>query len=90
MRYQDDQIKIVIKSNVKGCKFCSYYSNAYYAQVGGVSTEEMNRMELEFLFNLEFGLFVTKEVFMKYCEKLDRVAVGEYGTRRPMSRYYAK
>ncbi|WVY93129.1 hypothetical protein V8G54_032217 [Vigna mungo] len=49
-----------------------YYSNAYFAKVGGVSTEEMNRMEIEFLFNLEFKLFVTTELFLKYCEKLDR------------------
>ncbi|CAJ1960876.1 unnamed protein product [Sphenostylis stenocarpa] len=49
-----------------------YYSNSYFARVGGVSTEEMNRMEIEFLFNLKFRLFVTKELFLKYCEKLDR------------------
>lgn len=57
-------------AKLNSCKFYRYYSNAYYAKVGGVSTEEMNRMELEFLFNLEFRLFVTTELFLKYCEKL--------------------
>ncbi|KAJ1417110.1 Cyclin-like [Sesbania bispinosa] len=81
--------RLIITSVMVAAKFADdeYYSNAYYAQVGGVSREEMNRMELEFLFNLEFRLFVTKEVFVKYCEKLDRAVVGEYHIRRTINRY---
>ncbi|KAJ6762759.1 CYCLIN [Salix purpurea] len=30
------------------------YDNAYYARIGGVSTAEMNRMEMKFLFSLDF------------------------------------
>lgn len=70
-----------------GYKFCRCYSNAYYAQVGGVSTEEMNGMELEFLFNMEFRLLVTTEVFVNYCEKLDRAGIGQHQIRRPTNRY---
>ncbi|TKY61488.1 Cyclin-P3-1 protein [Spatholobus suberectus] len=66
--------RLLITSVVVAAKFLDdkYYTNAYYAKVGGVGTEEMNRMEIEFLFNLEFKLFVTTELFLKYCEKLDR------------------
>ncbi|XP_020213271.1 cyclin-P3-1 [Cajanus cajan] len=66
--------RLLITSVMLATKFLDdkYYSNAYYAKIGGVSTEEMNRMEIEFLFNLEFRLFVTTELFMKYCEKLDK------------------
>ncbi|MED6181989.1 hypothetical protein PIB30_024618 [Stylosanthes scabra] len=76
--------RLLITSLLLAVKFLDdrYYSNAYYAQVGGVSTQEMNRMELEFLFSLEFRLFVRTEVFLKYCEKLDYV--GEYQIRRPI------
>ncbi|KAH9755016.1 cyclin-P3-1 [Citrus sinensis] len=47
------------------------YNNAYYAKIGGISTAEMNKLELNFLFTLEFKLHVTTEVFAKYCSQLD-------------------
>ncbi|RDY13265.1 Cyclin-P3-1, partial [Mucuna pruriens] len=58
--------RLLITSVMVAAKFLDdkYYSNAYYAKVGGVSTEEMNKMEIE--------LFVTRDLFLKYCEKLDR------------------
>ncbi|KAK9291959.1 hypothetical protein L1049_019911 [Liquidambar formosana] len=43
------------------------YNNAYYAKVGGVSTAEMNSLELKFLLSLEFRLHVTPEMFSEYC-----------------------
>ncbi|KAL2345699.1 hypothetical protein Fmac_006984 [Flemingia macrophylla] len=66
--------RLLITSVMVAAKFLDdkCYSNAYYAKVGGVSTAEMNRMEIEFLFNLEFGLFVTTELFQQYYEKIDR------------------
>lgn len=50
---------------------CRCYNNAYYAEIGGISTAEMNKLELNFLFTLEFNLHVTTEVFAKYCSQLD-------------------
>eukprot|EP00775_Hariotina_reticulata_P010536 gene10536-10696_t len=38
-----------------------YFNNAFYAKVGGVSTAELNRLELEMLQLLEFKLSVTPE-----------------------------
>lgn len=48
------------------------YNNAYYAIVGGVSTLEMNKLELDFLFNLDFRLHVTPQIFAKYCMQLEK------------------
>ncbi|TXG65526.1 hypothetical protein EZV62_006801 [Acer yangbiense] len=53
------------------------YNNAYFAKLGGVSTEELNRLELKFLFTLDFKLHVTTEDFRKYCSQLETVAAGE-------------
>ncbi|KAJ6694303.1 hypothetical protein OIU85_005029 [Salix viminalis] len=53
------------------------YDNAYYARIGGVSTAEMNRMEMKFLFSLDFSLYVTTEVFMNCCLKLENEG-GKY------------
>lgn len=48
----------------------AYYNNAYYAKVGGVTTAEMNRLELEILFRVDFRLHVTTAVFYSYCNHL--------------------
>jgi hypothetical protein len=47
-----------------------YFNNAYYAKVGGVPCNEMNSLELEFLFLVNFSLHVTPDVYTKYKEEL--------------------
>jgi len=47
-----------------------YYNNAYYAKVGGVTYSEMNALEVEFLFMLNFDLFVTTETYKQYYDEL--------------------
>mmetsp|Transcript_35918 Transcript_35918/g.67012 ORF Transcript_35918/g.67012 Transcript_35918/m.67012 type:complete len:535 (+) Transcript_35918:147-1751(+) len=47
-----------------------FYKNAYYAKLGGVSTQEMNSLELEFLSLMNFDFFVTVETFEKYQKEL--------------------
>jgi hypothetical protein len=49
-----------------------YYNNAYYARVGGISTIEMNYLEVDFLFGLGFNLNVTPNTFHNYCSYLQR------------------
>lgn len=49
-----------------------YYNNAYYAKVGGISTREMNFLEVDFLFGLAFELNVTPTTFHTYCCCLQR------------------
>ncbi|MBA0853969.1 hypothetical protein Goshw_024519 [Gossypium schwendimanii] len=60
--------RLLITSVMVAAKFMDdqHYNNAYYAKVGGISIEEMNRLEMRFLFDLDFRLNVTTEVFNKY------------------------
>ncbi|XP_072957073.1 cyclin-U2-1 [Typha angustifolia] len=53
------------------------YRNSYYAKVGGLSTSEMNSLEVNFLFLIGFKLNVSVCVFESYCSHLEReVSVG--------------
>ncbi|OWM78580.1 cyclin-U1-1 [Punica granatum] len=49
-----------------------HYNNAFYARVGGVSNVELNRLEIELLFLLDFGVVVSSGVFESYCLHLER------------------
>lgn len=62
---------------------CSCNNNAYYARVGGVSTAEMNRLEMKFLFSVDFRLHVTAEDFLKYSLQLQKEGLERYRIGRP-------
>ncbi|CAH9127207.1 unnamed protein product [Cuscuta epithymum] len=66
--------RLLITSVMVAAKFMDdmYYNNAYYAKVGGISTTEMNFLEVDFLFGLGFHLNVTPITFQTYCEHLQR------------------
>ncbi|GER31586.1 cyclin family protein [Striga asiatica] len=49
-----------------------HYNNAFYARVGGISNTELNKLELELLFLLDFGVSVSPRVFESYCEHLEK------------------
>lgn len=49
-----------------------YYNNAYYARVGGVSTRELNRLEMKLLFALDFKLQVDPRTFHTHCCQLEK------------------
>lgn len=53
--------RLVITSILVAAKWLddAFFTNAYYGQVGGVTTKELNRMELEFLLRINFDLNVT-------------------------------
>ncbi|KAI3449044.1 hypothetical protein Pfo_005709 [Paulownia fortunei] len=57
--------RLLITSVMLSAKFMDdmYYNNAYYAKVGGISTTEMNFLEVDFLFGLGFHLNVTPQLF---------------------------
>ena len=61
--------RIVITAVMLAAKFFDdqYFNNAYYAKVGGVPCAEMNMLEIEFLFRINFSLHVPPEVFHKCC-----------------------
>mmetsp|Transcript_21974 Transcript_21974/g.37701 ORF Transcript_21974/g.37701 Transcript_21974/m.37701 type:complete len:218 (+) Transcript_21974:233-886(+) len=60
--------RLLITSIMVAAKFLDdfYYNNAYYAKVGGVSCHELNCLELDFLFMINFSLNVTPEVYDQY------------------------
>ncbi|XP_010508257.1 PREDICTED: cyclin-U4-1 [Camelina sativa] len=66
--------RLLITSVMVAAKFLDdlYYNNAYYAKVGGISTKEMNFLELDFLFGLGFELNVTPNTFHAYFTYLQK------------------
>lgn len=59
-----------------------HYNNAFYARVGGVSNAELNKLELELLFLLDFGVNVSARVFESYCQYLEKEMLSNGPTLR--------
>ncbi|KAK6142467.1 hypothetical protein DH2020_022815 [Rehmannia glutinosa] len=60
-----------------------HYNNAFYARVGGVSNAELNRLELELLFLLDFEVTVSSRVFESYCQHLEKEMLCNGAIERP-------
>ncbi len=60
--------RLIVTSMMLSVKFFDdvYYSNAYYAKVGGVRASEMNVLEAHFLKLIDWHLFVSPEEFDLY------------------------
>lgn len=60
--------RLLVTSIVLAVKFFDdiYYSNAYYAKVGGVRTKEVNALEAQFLQMIDWQLHVTPEEYSQY------------------------
>ncbi|KAJ4883294.1 Cyclin-U4-2 [Raphanus sativus] len=69
--------RLIITSVLVSAKFMDdmCYNNAYYAKIGGITTEEMNLLELDFLFGIGFQLNVTFSTYSNYCSSLQREIV---------------
>jgi hypothetical protein len=52
--------------------------------VGGVSTAELNRLEMKFLFSIDFRLQVNVDMFGKYCSQLDKESAEGLQIERPI------
>ncbi|KAK9137264.1 hypothetical protein Sjap_007858 [Stephania japonica] len=78
--------RLLITSVMIAAKFVddAFFNNAYYAKVGGVSTAEMNRLEMDFLFSLNFRLHVTVDAFRRNCIQLEKEASNAYPIERPI------
>ncbi|KAL6981356.1 Cyclin-U4-1 [Sarracenia purpurea var. burkii] len=72
--------RLLITSVMVAAKFMDdmYYNNAYYAKIGGISTAEMNFLEVDFLFGLGFHLNVTPTTFHTYCAHLQKEMLIHY------------
>jgi len=53
---------------VAAAKYSSdfFFKNSFYAKVGGITTAELNELELEFLFRTHFDLFVKEDTYSQY------------------------
>jgi hypothetical protein len=69
--------RLIITSVLVSAKFMDdlCYNNAYYAKIGGITTEEINILELDFLFGIGFQLNVTSATYYDYCSSLQREMV---------------
>jgi hypothetical protein len=67
-------LTVVRFSVVTATKFYDdhYYDNLYYSKVGGISLSELNRLEMELLFQIDFTLSVPSSVFATYRAELMR------------------
>ncbi|KAI4349514.1 hypothetical protein L6164_010095 [Bauhinia variegata] len=78
--------RLLITSIMVAAKFMddAFFNNAYYAKVGGVSTGELNRLEMNFLFSIDFRLQVSVDTFRKYCWQLEKEAAETLQVERPI------
>ena len=53
-----------------------FYTNSHYARVGGVPVEELNSLEIEFLFNIDFSLYVSVEDYQGYFQEIYKHAMS--------------
>lgn len=75
--------RILIASILLAAKFLDdlFYNNSYYAKLGGITTQEMNTLELEFLHFIAFSLNVSSELFSKYEAELRGFVAGTRPTQ---------
>ena len=59
-------------SNLQAAKYLDdfYYSNKHWAEVGGITTRELNALELELLFRLNFNLSIRREDYDSFVAQL--------------------
>ncbi|CAI9102236.1 OLC1v1000475C1 [Oldenlandia corymbosa var. corymbosa] len=69
--------RLLITSFVLAAKYVEdeCYNNAYYAKVGGITTSEMNKLEMKLLVNLEFRLHVDVQTFDDFCFLMEEASV---------------
>ena len=49
-----------------------FLSNYNYSQIGGIASDELCMIEYEFLFVLDFNLYVDNSTYIVYYEKLEK------------------
>jgi len=64
--------RLILTGVVVAAKFFEdkYYKNSYYSKVGGISNQELNRLEYHFLRYLDFNLYVSQDEYERYFDKL--------------------
>jgi hypothetical protein len=60
-----------------------FFANHWYARIGGVDTKEMNALEIEFLFLINFDMFITTQEYNAFYSNLAHVSLSI--TKHPSS-----
>ena len=71
--------KLILASMVVSIKYNEddYFSNKFYAKVGGVSINEIDTLEYAFLILIDFKLYVSEELFQKYSDYIQNTNLNE-------------
>lgn len=66
--------RIILTSVVIAIKYNEdeYYSNSFYAKVGGITLKEFNLLEYQFLTSLGFKLYIDEELYLNYKSHLEK------------------
>jgi len=89
-------LRLILISMVTGIKFYddTYYKNSFYARVGGVSVQEFNKLEQEYLCNyVDFNLYVDDETYTSYYDdivKFNQAKVEKSGEGQSLSKHWEK
>lgn len=64
--------RLLLTSVLLAAKFLDdfYYNNAFWSKVGGVPVSELNALELELLFKLNFDLHIRVDEYLRYRKTL--------------------
>lgn len=71
--------RLVVMSAMIAVKFFDdvYYNNAYYAEVAGMRTKEVNSLEAQFLRLIDWRLHVTPEEYSQYRNHVHMAVQGQ-------------
>ena len=71
--------KFIVTSMLVSIKYNEddFFSNSFYAKVGGVSITELNHLEYEFLSLIDFDLYVDDDLYSKYSNYILSVNIDE-------------
>lgn len=77
--------RLLLVAVVVATKFLQddYYKNCYYAKLGGITTAELNSLEICFLSLISFNLYVSPAAFDKYTSELMAYTPGSPPTPSP-------
>lgn len=53
-----------------------FYTNNHYARVGGVPVEELNLLEIDFIFAIHFSLYVSCDDYQRYYQEVYKHAAS--------------
>ncbi|KAL2711116.1 PHO85 cyclin-6 [Kluyveromyces marxianus] len=78
--------RLIIAAITVSTKFISdfFYSNSRYARVGGISLQELNHLELQFLILCDFRLIISVEELQRYADLLYKFWDKETSARQAL------